>query len=86
MVQNYWRSYETSATSSRHAICTLEHRCEILKSHSNIPGRVPAFLEKHNVHIKFPYRQHEILSFCSVVYGIVAAMRDKTPLAVQRGN
>lgn len=37
------------------------------------------FWKKHNVQIKFPYCHHEInlLSFLSVVYGIVVAMRDR---------
>jgi len=37
------------------------------------------FWKKHNVQIKFPYCHHEInlLSFCSVVYGIVMAMYDR---------
>lgn len=37
------------------------------------------FWKNRNVHIKFPYCHHEnhLLSFHSVVYGIVVAMRDK---------
>jgi len=37
------------------------------------------FWKIHSVQIKFPYSHHEInlLSFCSVVYGIVVAMRDR---------